>query len=65
MKIKALTNLMNDHGTKPRVKVLKHVNGVAILTYQGKVENMDEETASLKVNSFTVLGEGFIEIHVQ
>lgn len=65
MKISALTNMMNDHGTKPRVRVLKHTDGVAILVYEGSPQNMDESIEKLKVNSFTVLGAGFVEIHTK
>ena len=65
MKVKVLTNMMNDYGTKPRVKIIKHCNDYSLLVYEGKPENIDEETSGLKVNSFTVLGTGFIEIHAQ
>lgn len=65
MKIKALANLMNDHGTNPRVRVIKHTVDGALLYYEGKPQSMDEETAELKVNSFTVLGKGVLEIHAR
>lgn len=65
MKVKALTNMMNDHGTNPRIKVLKHADDCLLLVFEGKPQNMDEEIKKLKVNSFTVLGTGFIEIHAQ
>ena len=65
MKVRAITRMMNDYGTKPRVKIVKHTSDCAILVYEGKPDNMDAETAGLKVNSFTVLGTGFIEIHAQ
>lgn len=65
MKVGAITKLMNDYGTKPRVKIMKHTDDCAILTYEGKPENIDTEIANLKVNSFTVLGVGYIEIHAQ
>jgi len=57
--------MMNDHGTRPRIKVLKHTQDYALLIYEGRLDNLDDQTASLKVNSFTVLGPGFIEIHTQ
>lgn len=63
MKIKALTDLMNDHGTNPRIRVMMHMQGATILFYEGSIKTMDEETQRLKVNTFTVLGKGFIEIH--
>lgn len=65
MKVIALTKLMNDYGTRPRIKVLKHTSDYALLVYEGKPDSIDEESAALKVNSFTVLGKGFIEIHAQ
>jgi len=65
MKVNALTGLMNDFGTRPRIKVLKHTNDCTLLVFEGKPQNMGEEIEKLKVNSFTVLGEGFIEIHTQ
>ncbi len=63
MKVKALTRLMNDYGTKPRIKVIKHIEDAAILVYEGSPMNIDEETQGQKVNSFTALGTGYIEIH--
>lgn len=65
MKIKSLARLMNDHGTRPRVKILDHRDGYSVLVYEGNPSNIDNEMAELKVNSFTVLGKGFIEIHTQ
>lgn len=65
MKVKALANMINDYGTKPRVKIMKHGKDCSVLVYEGKPENIDEETNGLKVNSFTVLGTGYIEIHAQ
>lgn len=64
MKVKQLAKLINDHGTKPRIKVIKHYAGLTFLAYEGKPDNIDKEVSELKVNSFTVLGSGFIEIHV-
>lgn len=63
MKIKELTGLMNDHGTNPRIRVLRHGNEYTSLDYEGKPNNISKEIAELKVFSFTVLGTGFIEIH--
>lgn len=65
MKVKALTRLMNDYGTRPRINILDHREGCSILIYEGDPNKIDNETAELKVNSFTVLGKGFIEIHTQ
>lgn len=65
MKVAALTKLMNDYGTKPRIKVLKHTSECSMLIYEGKPDNVDQETAGLKVNSFTVLGTGYLEIHAE
>ena len=63
MKIKNLTKMINDHGTNPRVRVLKHECDCAIVVYEGKPNNVDSDIENLTVNSFTVLGKGFIEIH--
>ena len=65
MKIKALTRLMNDHGTRPRINVLDQRVGCSVLIYEGNPNNISDEIAELKVNSFTVLGKGFIEIYTQ
>ncbi len=65
MKVKALASLMNDHGTNPRVMVFKSAGDARILVYEGKPQNIDEESGNLKVNSFTVCGVGFIEINAQ
>lgn len=66
MKIKDLTKLMNDHGTVPRIKVLKYNEAFRCMMqiYEGAPRRMDEAIAAMKVNSFTVLGKGFIEIYV-
>lgn len=63
MKLHALTNLMNDHGTKPRVKVYKSTDMGALLIYEGHPDAADDEIKQLKANSFTVLGKGLLEIH--
>ena len=66
MKVKDLTKKMLDGGTKPRVKVMKYIgDGMNMLVYEGKPQNIDKQTADLKVNSFVVLGEGFIKIHAE
>ena len=44
MKVKEITRLMNDHGSNPCGKVLKHTDDCAILTYEGNSDNMDEKT---------------------
>lgn len=63
MKVSALTKKMNDYGTKPRIRVLRHTEDCTMLVYEGNPNNTDEEVAKLNVNSFTVLETGFIEIH--
>lgn len=66
MKVSALTKLMNDQGTKPRIKVMKHSEeNCSFLVYEGRPSEIDEGTATMKVNSFTVLGEGYMVIHAQ
>ena len=65
MKISALTKLINYHGTRPRIRVLKHYNDCAILIYEGRPDNIGTEVANMKINSITVLGVGYIEIHTQ
>ena len=41
------------------------MKGYTLLVYEGHPENADDEIKSLKVNSFTVLGKGFLEIYAQ
>jgi len=65
MKVKELVNHMNDYGTNPRMKVLTPTDLGMYLTYEGSVKNIDEKTAALKVNSFTVLGKGFLQIYAE
>ena len=66
MKVKDLTKKMFDGGTKPRVKVMKYIGtGMNMLVYEGKPQDIDKQTADLKVNSFQVLGEGFIKIYAE
>lgn len=64
MKIKELIKPMNDHGTKPRIRVLKHNDDFSELIYEGSTYNIDKTIAELKVESFTVGGIGFLEVHV-
>ena len=63
MKIKELTRRMNNHGTEARIRVLKHTDDANILVYVGYPRNIDEAIGNMRVNSFTVIGRGFIEIH--
>ena len=63
MKVKAFAKMMNDHGTKPHIKVMYHNGDHTLLAYEGKPDNIDEEVADMKVNSFTVLGTGYMELH--
>lgn len=66
MKVKDLTNKMLDGGTKPRVRVLQYIgDGMNMLVYEGRPQDIDKKTADMKVNSFMVLGEGFIKIHAE
>ena len=65
MKVMDLTKRMNDYGTRPRINVLKHETDRAILIYEGAPGKISDEIGQLKVNSFTVRGVGFIEIHTQ
>lgn len=66
MKIKDFVKLINDHGTKPRIKVFLHCSDFSMLVYEGKPDNFNNnnEFGMHKVNSFTALGKGLIEIHV-
>ena len=65
MKVKAFVNRMNDRGTNPRINVFKYDGDASILVYEGSPERIDESVAARKVNSFTVLGKGFIAIYAQ
>ena len=65
MKVKALTRMINDYGTKPHIRVMKHTDSCSVLVFEGKPSNIDEATEKLKVNSFTILAKGFLEIHAQ
>lgn len=64
MKIKDITRHMNDHGTRPRIKVFEHKNDYARLIYEGSPYEVSEELEAKKVNSFTVWGPGYMEINV-
>ena len=64
MKIKELANCMNDQGTKPRIRVIAHRTEYSELVYEGRPDSIDKELGACKVNSFTVLGKGLMEIHV-
>ena len=66
MKVRDLVKLINDHGTKPRVRVILHCSDYSSPVYEGSVKNFssDNEFGMHKVNSFTILGKGYLEIHV-
>ena len=64
MKVNELLHVMNDHGTKPRVRIIAHYRDYSGLVYEGRLDYYDHTCADKKVNSFTVLGKGFIEIHI-
>lgn len=63
MKLQALTRLMNDHGTNPRIRILKKADLGYLLIYEGHPDAADDEMKQLKINSFTVLGKGLLEIY--
>ena len=65
MKVSEFAKKMNDRGTNPRVKVLKYEGNYNLLVFEGSPDNMSDEVAKLKVNTFTVLGKGFIEVYAQ
>ena len=66
MKVKDFAKHMADHGTKPRIRVYKYTdNDMMLRVYEGRPGNMDEEVGKLKVDTFTVLGKGFVEIFAQ
>ena len=64
MKIKELIKPMNDHGTNPRIMVMKHRDGYSELIFEGRPHNVDASIANEKVNSYTIKGTGFMVIHV-
>lgn len=63
MKLHALTRLMNNHGTNPRIKIFKSTDMGAVLIYEGHPDAADDEIKQLKIKSFTVLGRGLLEIY--
>ena len=65
MKVKDLTKRMNDYGTRPHIRVLQYETDCNLLVFEGKPDHISSEIASLTVNSFTVLGEGFLEIYTE
>jgi len=65
MKVAELTRLMNNRGTRPRIKVYKWKKDCVVLSYEGRPDNVGDEAGKLKVNSFTVLGAGYMEIYAQ
>jgi len=65
MKVADLTKRMNDFGTNPHVCVLEYKIDYNLLVFEGKPDCMNEEIANLTVNSFTVLGKGFLEIYAE
>ena len=64
MKVKDFARLMNNQGTCPRIKVFSHDEDCALLVYEGKPESIDEAVSEKKVNSFTVVGRGCVDIHI-
>ena len=64
MKVSELLHVMNDHGTKPRIRIVKHYNDYSGIVYEGRLDHYDLIYSECKVSSFTVLGKGFIEIHI-
>ena len=65
MKVKDIANHMNDYGTRPRIQVYERHHDYSRLVYEGSPYKISEEIGSLKVNSFTVRGAGFIEINAE
>lgn len=65
MKVSELTRLMNDHGTKPKVRILKRVSMGWLVAYEGPPNSIDKDFMSIKVSSFTATGNGCIEIYVK
>lgn len=64
MKVRELLHIMNDHGTKPRIRIIKHHSDYSGVVYEGRLDHYDAGFSDHKVNSFTALGKGFIEIHI-
>lgn len=68
MKVRELTRLMGDMGTKPRVKVIKHMVNCGfcgMLVYEGHPDGVGVEIGKLKINSFTAQGKGLLVIHAE
>lgn len=65
MIVYALTRHMNDYGTKPRIRVLKRNDSGYLLIFEGSIYPVDDEIGKLKVNSFTVIGRGHLEIYCE
>lgn len=68
MKIKDLLGKMNDRGTNPRVKVnaLTDKGYGYMRRYEGPAEDaLHGDLKDYKVNSFTVIGPGFLEIYAE
>lgn len=63
MKVKEFVKKMNNHGTQPRIKILKHEEYGALVVYEGRPDNADEWW-NVNINSFTILGKGLVEIHI-
>ncbi len=63
IKLQALTRLMNNYGTNPRIRVLKKVDFGYLLIYEGHPDGADDEMKQLKIQSFTILGKGLLNIY--
>lgn len=63
MKLQALTRLMNNYGTNPRIRILKKTDLGYLLIYEGHPDAADDEIKQFKIKSFTVLGKGLLEIY--
>lgn len=64
MKIKEFAHRMNDHGTKPRVKIWKcKTEWGTLLIYEGRPDEIPADIGNMKINSFVVSGVGFVEIY--
>lgn len=66
MTVKALARLMNNDGTDPQIYVLTHSNdGYVQIAYSGPPRNIDQDTAMLRVTSFTAIDRGAIVIYTK
>lgn len=67
MKIKDFCSRMNNHGTNPVITVYKHSNITAYnptdIIYEGNPYGVPAKIGNMPVNSFTVVGIGFVLIH--